>query len=249
MTTETAADRRERIGSLSSAPSRDIPFPEVDPHQAAEQEEILQRLMEKETLEALEKAGKYSRATWKIQLWIKSDRSVHKPLTFTLSVWESGKRLHGGGDESAFFCRRNPAAPAPKAPPFGAMRSVFKATASPDGCDGVIPGGSASGGIIVCPHCGVRWDTEAIADSLFYRVPVEVAAEIVAKRFRQLGNDCDIFVKFRPEDVRVKMMAASYGLHEAIKLKGLVIYPLARILVDTSNGATLESRFKALLLG
>ena len=45
--------------------------------------------------------GKY-----KIQIWFKSDRSLTKPIAFSLSAWQSGMRLHGGGDEMMFICKR-----------------------------------------------------------------------------------------------------------------------------------------------
>ena len=248
----TPEQRRSALGSLSStslsfdAAEESAAVPQRDPASEA----IIERLLQRETIEKLESAGRYSRAKWKIQVWIKSDRSVHKPIAFTLSFWESGKRLHGGGDESAFICRRRTNAPRPAMPPFLALggKSPFKNPVHADGCGSIIPGDIASGGFTVCPDCGMRWDTEHIGDSIFYRVPVETAAVVITEWFRRLNSDCDIFVKFRPEDVRVKMMGLEYGTHIAMQLKGLMIYPLARIIQDTTAGASLESRFKAMLL-
>lgn len=248
---KTPEQRRAEIGSLSS---QRIDYGEEEPAPSHLSGEVaaaaLRRLTASETIEQLESAGKYSRAKWKIQVWIKSDRSVHKPLAFTLSFWESGKRLHGGGDESAFICRRRPNTPRPKAPPFLALggKSPFKKAADPDGCGLVIPGDLASNGNIMCPHCGMKWDTEHIGDSIFYRVPAENAATVIADWFRKLDSDCDIYVKFRAQDVRTKMMALEYGTHIAKQLKGLVIYPLAHIIKETSGGTSVEDRFKALLL-
>jgi hypothetical protein len=190
---------------------------------------------------------RFSKSKYKIQIWIKSDRSIHKPLTFSLSLWESGKRLNGGGDESMWICRKKPSAPKPKAP-FGVATRTFKKEAQPDGCGSPIPGDHAVYGRILCPHCGLSWDTEFIADALFYRVPVEKAAEIITTWYRLLDSSCDIYVKFRPEDVRVKMMAREYGVHHARQHKGMVIYPNANLIKDCINGATVESRIKALLL-
>ena len=125
---------------------------------------------------------------------------------------------------------------------------TFKKEATPDGCNSVIPGDHAVRGYVICPHCGVKWDTEHIADALFYRLPVEKAAEVIATWYRKLESNCDIYVKYRDQDVRVKMMARAYGIRKARELKGLVIYPNVRIIKDCSTGATVESRFKALLL-
>lgn len=197
----------------------------------------------------LERDGKISQAKWKIQIWIKSSRSIRKPLSFSLSIWESGKRLHGGGDESAFICRKKPSAPKPKMP-FGVAqhKAIFKKEPTNMGCDSVIPGEQAVHGYAICPGCGIRWDTEHIADSLFYQIPVERAADQIALWFRKLDHSADIYVKYRDDDIRTKMMAAQYGVRRARQLKGLTIYPLVKIIRDTTGGATLESLFKALLL-
>ena len=197
----------------------------------------------------LEQEKRLSLAKWKIQIWIKSHRSRRAALAFTLSVWESGKRLHGGGDESAFFCKRKPQAAKPKMP-FGAGRhpGSFKRTPTLHGCGGVIPGSAIVRNAAVCPHCGVTWDTEQIADSIFYRVPVERASEILAEWFHELNDDADLYAKYRDDDIRVLSMAREFGVRRARELKGLTIYPHASIVQDITNGATLESRFKAFLL-
>lgn len=200
----------------------------------------------KRHLNDLEQQKKISKATYKIQIWIRSDRSVHKPLAFTLSFWESGKRLHGGGDESMWVCRKKPTAPRPKGVAY--RPEFFKKEPTPEGCDSVIPGDHAVGGFVVCPQCGIRWNTEHIADSLFYRLPVETAARVIADWYHQLGDDCDLYVKFRNEDIRVRMMARTLGIKRAQEMKGLVIYPNANIIQECSGGTTVESRFKALLL-
>lgn len=192
---------------------------------------------------------RFSKSHYKAQIWIKSDRSIHKPMAFTLSFWESGKRLHGGGDESMWICRKKPEAPRP-ARPFGVAHrsSAFAKEATPNGCGSPIPGDHAVRGFVLCPFCGVRWDTEHIADALFYRLPVETAAATLADWYRKLNSDCDFYVKFRAQDVRSKMMAREYGVRHARQHKGLVIYPNANLIKDCLGGATVESRIKALLL-
>lgn len=226
-----------------------VPNLSADERQKAEKIQQQVAKAGREQRDALEKEDKLSSARWKLQVWIKSERSIYKPLSFTLTVWESGKRLHGGGDEGAFFCRRKPSAPKARMP-FGAARpsGVFKKTPTKDGCGSVIPGDHSVHGRIVCPSCGLNWDTEHIADAIYYNVPVERAAEIIATWFRDLEFSADIYVKYRDQDIRVQMMAKSYGVRKARELKGLTVYSLKRILQDTAGGATLEDRFKALLL-
>ena len=195
----------------------------------------------------LEAENKLTRAAYKIQIWIKSGRSHTKPLLFSLSIWASGKRLHGGGDESLFICRRRPEAKRPTAP-FGTAASMAASAPSPDGCDWPIPVSSVGGGRAVCPNCDTVWDTEQIADSIMYNTTVTKAADILAYWFRRVGEDADINVKYRDDDIRVVTMAKTHGLDKARRLKGLTVYKLDRIVRDTIGGSTLETRFKALLL-
>ena len=64
-------------------------------------------LKEKEQL----KNERKKKAKYKIQIFFRATRSVKKPLAFTVSVWHSGGKLHGGGDELMFICRRSEDAP------------------------------------------------------------------------------------------------------------------------------------------
>lgn len=194
-------------------------------------------------LEAEKTAEEMSkRSDYKIQIWFKSDRSMHKPIAYTLSFWESGKRLHGGGDEMMFICRRH--SHAPKLQPFDIAMAK---TQSVRGCGKPIPGGLADSGIIVCPHCHVKHKPDQIGDSIFYRTTIDQAATILADWWRRLDCRADLYAKYSPLDPRSIMMAQNYDARTAREKKGLTIYPLQNILKDTLNGATIESRFKAFI--
>jgi len=185
------------------------------------------------------------KATYKIQLWFQSQRSMYGNLNaFSLSFWESGMRLHGGGDEMMFVCRRH--ADAHKLKPFDVVGP--DSIAGIRGCDGLIPGGLAQlNNWVVCPHCQTKHRTEDIGDSIFYRTSMQRAADILAKWWRKLGCNADIYVKYCPTDPRVILQSKTMTPRKARELKGLTIYPLERIITDTVHGATVESRFKALL--
>lgn len=202
---------------------------------------ILTEKLEKETEKG--RAAMDAKAGHKIQLWFKSDRRLHGPVAFSLSFWESGKRMHGGGDEMMFVCRRH--ASAPKLKPFDVSSPTAKVTSR--GCDGLIPGGLIQAGRVICPHCQSHHNTELIGDSIFYRVTMQKASEILAYWWRKMGCDADIYVKYTPADPRVIQMGRAIGLQKARRLKGLTVYPLERIIQDTAGGSTVESRFKALL--
>ncbi len=202
--------------------------------------ERLNQKLEQEAVKSAEEMAK--RAEHKIQIWFRSTRSMHKPVAFTLSFWESGKRMHGGGDEMMFICRRHNTAP--KLKPFDMAMAKTK---SVRGCDNLIPGGLADSGVIVCPHCHVKHRPDQIGDSIFYRTTIDQAADIIAMWWRKLGGRADLYAKYNPQDPRSIMMAQNYDYRTAREKKGLTIYPLQNILKDTLNGATLESRIKAFI--
>lgn len=200
----------------------------------------LNQKLQKEAEKSAEEMAK--RADFKIQIWFRSDRSMHKPVAYSLSFWESGKRLHGGGDEMMFICRRH--SHAPKLKPFDVAMAKTK---SVRGCDGLIPGGLADSGVIVCPHCHAKHKPDQIGDSIFYRTSIDQAADVLAKWWRKLGGRADLYAKYNPTDPRSIMMAQNYDYRTAREKKGLTIYPLQNILKDTLNGATLESRIKSFI--
>jgi len=203
----------------------------------------LKEKMAEESLKTAEEMSK--RAKYKIQIWFKSDRSLQKPVAYSLSAWESGKRLHGGGDEMMFICRRQPGAP--KITPFEVANvSNKRKNLTETGCGGLIPGEMVMGSSVVCPHCHIHHDPAHIGDSIFYRTNMTKASEIVTIWWRHLACDADIYVKFQPNDPRTIMMSRAYSARTAREKKGLTIYPLANILKDTAHGASVESRFKAL---
>lgn len=190
------------------------------------------------TAQEMEKKARY-----KIQLFFQSERSDKKPIAFTLSVWESGKRLHGGGDECLFICRRQRGA---AAKPFDVMGKEVK---SPMGCGGFISGDLVSDdGKMICPHCLLAHTSSEVGDSVFFRLTADKAASVLEQWWYRLGSDADIYMKYSPLDVRVKMMQDVHGVRKARELKGMTIYPLENILKDTANGASVQSRFRALIL-
>jgi hypothetical protein len=205
-----------------------------------------ERLIEKTKAEAEKNAQEMAaKAKYKIQVFFRSTRSLHRPVAYTISVWESGKRLHGGGDEMMFFCRRQPDAPKPDRFEVSAARLHG---ADPKGCGKPFSGGLVVGDVVVCPHCGARHKPYHVGDSIFYRTSIDKAADIIAKLWRQLEHSADIYVKYHPQDIRVLTMSRGFSARKARELKGLTIYPLERIIKDTAHGVTIESRFKALLL-
>jgi hypothetical protein len=187
------------------------------------------------------------RARYKIQVWFKSDRSMKNPIACSISAWQSGKRLHGGGDEMMFLCRRHATAPA-------LARKDIKFTEGLThkpgklGCNMFIPGDMCINDVVHCPKCGSTHPAEYVGDSVFYRLTADKLALVLCDWWHRLENHADIYAKYSPVDPRTVMMARSFDPRTAREKKGLTIYPLKNILNDIANGSTLESRFKAFIL-
>ena len=188
------------------------------------------------------------KASHKIQIWFKSDRSMKKPIAFSLSAWQSGKRLHGGGDEMMFICRRHADAPSITRSDLKHRMPDHKVEPQSRGCGLFIPGENNINDKIMCPHCGAEHKAEHIGDAVFYRLTVNDAAKVLVDWYNKLGGSVDLYAKYSPTDPRTVMMANSHSIQTARSKKGLTIYPWKNILQDVSNGSTLHSRFKAFIL-
>lgn len=202
--------------------------------------------LQKEAEEA--KMARKFKGKYKIQIWFRSDRSLSKPIAFSLSAWQSGLRLHGGGDEMMFICKKNTGARNIVPDELKFRNEDHKAKPGKRGCGLFIPGENSVDGRIICPHCGTNHSAEEVGDSVFYRLTADNAAKVIVNWYHKLEGCADIYAKYTPLDPRTIMMAQSYDPKTAREKKGLTIYPWKNILNDTANGSTLESRFKAFIL-
>ena len=201
------------------------------------------RKEKEQALNAHKIKGKY-----KIQIWFKSDRSNKKPIAFSVSAWQSGMRLHGGGDEMMFLCKRH-AGVRDLLPSEMQYRTIDnKVKPTPRGCGLFIPGENSVNGRVMCPHCGANHDQEHVGDAVFFRLSADNAAKVLVNWYKKLESCADLYAKYTPLDPRTILMSQAVDPRTAREKKGLTIYPWKNILEDTANGSTLESRFKAFIL-
>lgn len=185
------------------------------------------------------------KADYKIQIWFRSNRTLFGDNDFTLQAWESGKRLHGGGDELMRICRRLPNAPKPTRADIAGMAN--QEIAGRGGCGNFIPGELIVHGRVACPHCQMQHDSEFIATSVFYRTSMTRAADILVEWWNRLGGRASLYAKYHPMDPRSAAMQTEHGYRKAQELKGLTVYTLEGIIRDTSTGRSLASAFRAFL--
>lgn len=201
-----------------------------------------------ETKKALEVTD---RARYKIELMFGKDRRTAGLCSGLLSIWESGLRLHGGGDDKMYWCGY------PK-------------------CGKPMASSNFAYAHVVCPSCQKEQflDPKAKADHVQYlrregksladidKLPIvggeklfklfpERIADLLVTTFNDLDRNADIYLKYSPLDMRYDKA------HESVQdLKRLdvarmrrepVIYSRARIIQDLSSGADLRALFLAMI--
>lgn len=172
--------------------------------------------------------GKY-----KLELFFTAARSMNKPTPGVISFWESGSKLHGGGDCKIYICP-------------GKFRRI-------NNCDGFIPDSGNASGVLFCPKCGTTWKGDDVIGEHIARLTMRQWAEVLHTYFVRLEMNADVYVKHSKDDIRTVAMleqAKDKGgevLNKTRSKRALVIYPLKNIIKDTSAGASLLTRFQALL--
>jgi ribosomal silencing factor RsfS len=194
-----------------------------------EEKELIQK--KKDALTELlrrECIGKY-----KLEVMFSSKRSINNPTAGVISIWESGSKLHGGGDSKIYFCP-------------GKGRRM-------NNCQAIIPFDNVNYGHALCPRCGLVWKGEELDGEVFGRWTMQGWARKLADYFIDCGSNADVYVKQPKMDIREAARQEQEKQMKGDKLNvvrsGLIryIYPLARILQDTQGGSDVADRFYAFL--
>ena len=167
------------------------------------------------------------RAKYKIELFFGPNRTINGPNVVQVKFFESGKKLHGGGDDLMFICRSS--------------------ENEKEGCGGFIPSDCIKAGVAICPSCSKAINAAYLSDYLIANFSTKRLAKELVTFFNKLGGHADIYCKYDPADIRYVAMVQRLGSKKAHELRGLHIYTLDRILRDTNAGADLEGRFYAFL--
>ena len=175
-------------------------------------------------------------AKYKLEILFGKARSRAESTPGVMSFWHSGARFHGGGDDKLYIC---PGASLKESNCHAIMQESYNVTEG-----------------VVCPACGTIWTHEAVIGELFFRLSMQNWATAVYRYFRLLEYNCDIYLKFAPEDIRTIALAqadrqtfkGSRQLEGARAKRARAIYPLHNIIKDTSAGADLLTRIHAFLV-
>lgn len=178
-------------------------------------------------------------AKYKLEVMFDGERSVHKPFGGAVTWWESGNKLHGGGDSKLYLCDNNASYPQLEG----------------RGCKGLLPDSSNGLNFIVCPKCGVMWKNEEVVGEVWYRLTMQKWADVLTYWFTRLELNADIRVKYSRDDIRsaaAQEQERNRGGEALFKARdperrSSSIYPLANIIRDTAAGADLRGRILAYL--
>lgn len=193
---------------------------------------------EKEIIEAKKKAldemlDLKGLARYKIEIMLGKGYAPSKPSAGIMSFWESGTKLHGGGDTIMHICP-------------GKERKVSD-------CEAFISDAGHGYGFLVCGSCGRGWEGEEVYGQVGFRLTAQNWAKAVLKYYMRLDMNADIVVKYHYEDIRNAALLEQERQRGGEVLAGARqrrvprIYPLKNIIKDTSAGADLEGRFFAFM--
>jgi hypothetical protein len=183
----------------------------------------------KSKLEALDRFfADRVQARYKIEVTFGKDRSTKNPFAGAISLFLSGTKLNGGGDEKLYICPR-------------------------EDCQGIIFPNERLGSSVRCRACDMMWDEQKLVGEYLYRLPAQKWAEVIFRFFTKLEHNADIYLKYHPTDIRsqtqVEIARKAGGDEIAAARRGRLphIYPLTNIIKDTNAGADLLKRFYAFI--
>jgi hypothetical protein len=219
-----AVERAQRTGG---AVERDVNWERTatpEQREARRQESL--RKEHKSDAELEKDLGGQVTAKYKIEVTFVKNRNLTGLNPVGVQIWESGKRFHGGGDELMYWCKDN----------------------RPDhneGCWAPIPSDCIRGDVAICPKCNRAVNAELLTNMRLGNVYMDTLSKDLAKVFRSLNSNADIYLKFHKTDVRYIAMERAKGPDVARRLKGMAIYPLKNIIKDTESGSDLAKRLKS----
>lgn len=194
-----------------------------------------------------------ARARYKLEIHFGPDRSSlhHKLMAALVTIWESGKRLHGGGDEKMYWCGYEDCGKPFSTDNFAYMHAVCPVCkrellldpySRQEQIEYLHREGQSSAGIEELPI--------VVGEKLMKQTPPAIA-KFLAGAWQDLECNADIYLKFHPKDIRIDKKHMDHKVYDKVEQvrakRQPLIYPLSRILKDTLAGGDLEAHILAMI--
>jgi hypothetical protein len=207
------------------------------------------------TLDEMAKAKEEEekKAKYKIEIYFGTDRTANpsKLMAGAVLIWESGRRLHGGGDEKMYWCGYTDCGRPLSSDNFAYMHAIcptckremfLDPQARQRHLDVLKEENRSSEGIDRIPY---------VVGERFFKLPPGKVADLLVKTFDSLGRNADVYFKYHPLDMRWDPKHETTkdlnNLEEARRAMVPGIYTLKRIIEDAANGSDLRMRFLAMI--
>ena len=82
------------------------------------------------------------------------------------------------------------------------VRTRFRTQSRGYGVGGFIPDSCNGLNYVVCPHCHLKWEAQYMVGEVFYRLPLQKWAEVLARWYHRMNGRTDISVKYAKMSVR-----------------------------------------------
>lgn len=181
--------------------------------------------------------GEKINARYKIEIQFGKARSTWKPFHGAMSLYLSGTKLNGGGDEKLYMC--------PGENCLGIIMPIERFVEETAAHKAISR--------VPCPSCQILWPESSLIGELLFNLTAKNWAQAVLNMFARLEHNADIYLKYHPKDIRyqaaLEMAKQSGGemISKSRATRGLHIYPLKNIIKDTGAGAQLYDRFLAFI--
>lgn len=208
---------------------------------------------DQEVLETLQKDAA-DIAKYKIEVLFHRNRSSlpNKPSPVMILIWESGRRLHGGGDEKMYWCGYEDCGRPISTDDFAYMHVVCRHCKremflDPDArklhIRNLKAENRSSSGIEVLPL--------VVGEKLANLTPPNLA-ELLVKTWYQLEGLADVYFKYSPHEIRYDKVHETTkdmdNLERARIQRTPGVYTLKRIREDLAGGSDLKSRLLAMIV-
>jgi hypothetical protein len=188
-------------------------------------------------------------ADFKIEVMFDSRRSarLHKLVPFFVTIWESGKRLHGGGDDKMYWCGYEDCGKPIYSSDFGYMHTVCRH------CNRelFLDEQSKAGHIKSLRRENRRSEgierIPTVVGERFCHLPPGKIAELLAKLWYQLDGKADVYFKYSPAKIRYDKLHETTksidNLESARLQREPGIYTLKSIRKDMAGGSDVQKLF------